>query len=42
MAMTGVTLALIAIHLLGGIARSRVHRENLILAMFTGVKKVHH
>lgn len=39
-AMTGVMAGLIAFHLLGVMVSSWLHKENLILAMLTGEKKV--
>ena len=38
--LVGIALVLIGIHICGVIASSYVHRENLILAMITGYKKV--
>jgi cytochrome b len=38
--LVGIALFLIGLHICGVIASSYVHRENLILAMITGVKKV--
>jgi cytochrome b len=38
--LVGIALFLIGLHVCGVLASSYVHRENLILAMITGVKKV--
>ncbi len=38
--LVGIVIALIIFHILGVIASSYVHRENLILAMITGKKKI--
>ena len=39
-ASTNVALGLIAMHLLGVLVSSRIHGENLVLAMITGKKPV--
>jgi cytochrome b len=38
--LVGITLFLIGFHICGVIASSYIHRENLILSMITGNKKV--